>query len=234
MSETSLLPPRPLSESQRRVLGVLIEKSLTTPDAYPMTINAIVSGCNQKSNRSPVVSYEAEDVEITLDELNRSDLVNVVISDSGRVERYRQLSRVVFGWNESQVAIMAELLLRGRQQLGELRSRASRMRQIDSLDALRTELTTLSAAGYVRSSGPLERRGVEVDHELYGDGAPALDPLPAAPSASRSTMPSIAAAAVPEQPASDHLRDEVNELRNEVDSLRSELKSLSDRLDSVL
>ena len=238
MSDSDLAAPQQLSSQQRRVLGVLIEKSLTTPDAYPMTLNAIVSGCNQKSNRSPLVQYDADDVEQTLDELREADLVNIVISDGGRVERFRQLSRIVFGWSDEHVAIMAELMLRGRQQLGELRSRASRMTQIESLERLRLRLSELIEAGFLQASGPLERRGIEVDHQLYAEGGPAM---PAASAAATTTpaapSPSRPASATTTPPPSDTLRelqDEVATLREQLESLSEEVRDLQSKLDSVL
>ena len=231
--------PRPLEDDQRRVLGVLIEKSLTTPDAYPMTLNAIVAGCNQKSNRSPVVQFDADDVEQALDSLNEADLVNVVITSGGHVERYRQLSRVVFGWGEEDVAIMAELMLRGRQTCGELRSRASRMKQIESLDRLRERLEDLQHRGFVRASGPLRQRGVEVDHCLYDGVAPEL---PTAPAATTAANPATASTAAPSGVSTDagiparieKLEQTVQALRDQVDTLRDEVTRLGDRLDSVL
>ena len=238
MSESDLQPPVPLSDAQRRVLGVLIEKSLTTPDAYPMTMNGIVAGCNQKSNRSPLVQYDADDVEVTLDELRELDLVNVVISDGGRVERYRQLSRVVFGWNDEHVAIMGELMLRGRQQLGELRSRASRMKQIESLDRLRTRLGELVDAGYVRASGALERRGIEVDHSLYEGTDPAMPAAPPAdaPAAAAVRAQSSPASQAAPQPSSElaDVKRELQTLREQVAMLTQEVNELSTKLESVM
>ena len=242
MTESELNAPRPLPADERRVLGVLIEKSLTTPDAYPMTINAIVAGCNQKSNRSPTVSYDADDVEQTLDALREGELVNVVITGGGRVERYRQLSRIVFGWNEEHVAIMAELLLRGRQTCGELRSRASRMKAIESLERLRERLRELADAGYVRSSGPLEQRGVEVDHAMYAEGGsemPAFQPSPAAAVAPAAAASESAAPMATEQSvaAGDEiadLRSTVAELQEQLADLRERHDRMEARLDSVL
>ncbi|MBL4884638.1 MAG: DUF480 domain-containing protein [Planctomycetaceae bacterium] len=159
----------PLSKKERRVLGTLIEKSLTTPEYYPLTIKALTTGCNQKSNRSPLSSYDEYDAEEILDGLRSRGLIAAVQTAGGRAERYRHLLRDQVGWKNASLAIMAELLLRGRQQLGELRSRANRMATIDSLDQLREELRQLMQNGYVQASGDLHRRGIEVDHGLYLD-----------------------------------------------------------------
>jgi len=159
--------PRQLSRPQRRVLGVLIEKAFTTPDQYPLTLKAATSGCNQKSNRDPVINYSEEQVQRFLDELRAQGLVAVVHTESGRTERFRHYARKAYPFTEPQLAIMGELLLRGRQQPGELRTRASRMAPIDSQEQLRTELGSLLDRGYIQANGPLDRRGVEVDHNFY-------------------------------------------------------------------
>jgi uncharacterized protein len=159
--------PRQLSRPQRRLLGVLIEKAFTTPDQYPLTLKAATAGCNQKSNREPVTNYSEEQVQRFLDELRPLGLVAVVHTESGRTERFRHYARKAYPFTESQLAIIGELLLRGRQQPGELRTRASRMVPIDSQEELRTELAALQEQGYIQANGPLDRRGVEVDHNFY-------------------------------------------------------------------
>ncbi len=158
-----------LSRAQRRVLGVLVEKAYTTPEYYPLTLKAITTGCNQKSNRSPVTNYSEDSVEETLDELRQLGLVAVIHTESGRTERYRHHMRQHFPFSEQQLAIITELLLRGRQQLGELRSRASRMVSIEGQDELREQLAALQKEGFIQASGPLGRRGIEVDHAFYPD-----------------------------------------------------------------
>lgn len=159
--------PKELTKGQRRVLGVLVEKAITTPDQYPLTLKALTAGCNQKSNRDPVTNYTEETVEQYLDELRELGLVACLHTESGRTERFRHYVRKRYPFTEPQLAILTELWLRGRQQLGELRTRASRMAPIDTQEQLRAELTALMEQGYVQSNGPLERRGVEVDHGFY-------------------------------------------------------------------
>jgi uncharacterized protein YceH (UPF0502 family) len=144
-----------------------IEKAFTTPDQYPLTLKAATAGCNQKSNRDPVTNYNEEQVQRFLDELRALGLVAVVHTESGRTERFRHYARKAYPFTEPQLAIMGELLLRGRQQPGELRTRASRMVPIDSQEQLRTELSSLLERGYIQSNGPLDRRGVDVDHSFY-------------------------------------------------------------------
>lgn len=167
MQSESLPPITALTRGQRRVLGVLIEKGLTTPDQYPLTLKSTTSGCNQKNNRDPVTNYSEDDVIDILNELRELGLVAAVHTESGRTERYRHYFRRRFTVSEPQVAIMGELLLRGQQTLGELRTRASRMVPIDTLPALRTELAGLVTLKMVRSNDDFERRGVVVDHDWY-------------------------------------------------------------------
>jgi len=169
-TDANLPPITSLSKKQRRVLGTLIEKALTVPDSYPLTLNSLVSGCNQKSNRAPLANYDESDVEETVNQLRDLGLVAAVHTEGGRTERYRHYVRRRFTLSEPQIGILTELLLRGRQALGELRTRATRMTpkgSLDSLDQLRTELQGLLDLKLIQADGPLERRGVEVDHNLY-------------------------------------------------------------------
>ena len=162
--------PKQLTRGQRRVLGVLLEKAFTTPDAYPLTVKACTSGCNQKNNRDPVTNYTEEQVREILDELREVGVAAVVHTDGHRAERFRHYMRKRYPFSEVQLAVLTELLLRGRQQPGELRTRASRMTPIDSQEILKTALTELQSQGFVQSNGPLDRRGVEVDHTFYLEG----------------------------------------------------------------
>ena len=116
----------PLAPRERRVLGVLVEKAKTTPEYYPLSVAAIVTGCNQKSNRDPVTNYDQDDVEDTLHSLRKKGAV-ILIEGGGRVARWKH---TLYDWmkvSKVELAVMAELLLRGPQTEGELRARASRM-----------------------------------------------------------------------------------------------------------
>ncbi len=235
---------RQLNKSQRRVLGVLVEKALTTPDAYPLTLKALTTGCNQKSNRDPVTNYSEDAVEETIDELRQLGLAAVVHTESGRTERYRHFMRQRYPFSETQLAVMTELLLRGRQQLGELRSRASRMVPIDGLDLLRSDLRELAEQGFVQANGPLERRGIEVDHGMYEPNenqnfdavSPSQTTVPSAPPTVNSAPPSSAAripvaddgqiAALRHE--SQELREQLQETREQVDALKEQVSQLSD------
>jgi uncharacterized protein YceH (UPF0502 family) len=159
----------PLSPRERRVVGVLIEKQKTTPDNYPMTVAALVAGCNQRSNRDPVTNYDADDVEDTLQDLRRKGVV-VRYEGTGRVERWKHLMYDWLGLRDQPVemAVLAELLLRGPQTEGELRARASRMAPLPDLAALQDVLESLKVKGLVVPlTPPGRRRGVVVTHGLY-------------------------------------------------------------------
>ncbi|MCA9080351.1 MAG: DUF480 domain-containing protein [Planctomycetaceae bacterium] len=242
---------RELGRRLRRVLGVLIEKGLTTPDQYPLTLKAATAGCNQKSNRDPVTNYSEDDVLRAMDELRELGLVAVVLPSTGRTERFRHYVRKRFPFSEAQIALLAELWLRGRQQLGELRARASRMVPIESLDALRVELQGLLEQGYVQASGSLERRGVEVDHGFYlaAEGqqlAPMAagedeDDSVAGSASSRAetrastpvVSPAVGAAAVVTASPAVELTHELQELRQQHVALVDEVADLRDQLSEL-
>src|SRR5213593_4779630 len=117
MSDETTAPEKtdwpPLSVRDRRVLGVLIEKQKTTPDIYPLSLNALVTGCNQKSNRDPVMTLEDHEVEATLEALQREAVVTRV--ESGRVDKWRHLLYERWDIGKVEIAVLAELLLRGPQ-----------------------------------------------------------------------------------------------------------------------
>ncbi|NIP86190.1 MAG: DUF480 domain-containing protein, partial [Planctomycetales bacterium] len=121
-------PPawRPLPPRLRRVAGVLIEKAKTTPAAYPLTLNALRTGCNQKSNRDPEMQLGDEQVIEAVDRLREMGAV-VEVHDSGRVPKVRHRLYDWLGVDKVEIAVLAELLLRGAQTVGELRSRSARM-----------------------------------------------------------------------------------------------------------
>lgn len=240
---------RQLTRSQRRVLGVLVEKAFTTPDYYPLTLKALTSGCNQKSNRDPISNYTEDAVAETCDALREMGLIAVVHTESGRTERYRHYMRKRFTFSEPQLAIITELLLRGRQQLGELRSRASRMVPIENMEQLRSELGGLLEQGFIQASGQLERRGVEVDHTFYlpnegrelaampEEAAPATTaPAPAAQPAAAPAPPAAAATAPLPPDVSERLASIerlCEELRREKLSMAEEIETINTRLEEL-
>lgn len=133
-----------LTPEEARVLGALIEKELTTPDYYPLTLNALVNACNQKSNRDPVVQYNDSVVLSAVDRLrDRRFAVEVRGSDS-RVPKYEQRIGKFLGLGTPQVSVLAVLLLRGPQTLGELRARTGRMFAFESMDDVSAALDALA------------------------------------------------------------------------------------------
>jgi uncharacterized protein YceH (UPF0502 family) len=152
---------------ERRVLGVLVEKQKTskTADTYPLTVNALVSGCNQKSNRDPVLNLGDDEVEDTLLRCQKRGLVARVTGS--RVERWKHLLYEAWHVDKLDLAILAELLLRGPQTEGELRTRVSRMESIDDLDALRGALKPLVERTLVVYLTPEDRRGAVVTHGFH-------------------------------------------------------------------
>lgn len=220
-----------LKKIQRRVLGVLMEKAFTTPDAYPLTLKALTTGCNQKSNRSPQSSYDEGQIQDALDDMRQDLLVAEVFPGGGRTARYRHYMRNKFDFSEQQLAIIAELMLRGNQQLGELRTRASRMVRIDSQEQLRQELQSLQEKGYLQANGPLERRGIEVDHTFYleREGKTLGDAPPLAPAA---TQMESGSAPAPAAPAAAAVADQsaVAAVENLVDQLKSTIAEQADTI----
>jgi uncharacterized protein YceH (UPF0502 family) len=160
-------PPRwqPLGPIDRRVAGVLVEKAKTTPSAYPMSLSAICTASNQKSNRFPVMQLGPEEAEQSLERLRNLGAVGM-IEGYGRVAKFRHYLYEWLGVDKVELAVMAELLLRGPQTEGELRSRAARMEPIGDLGALRPVLVALKARRLVIPLTP-EGRGHVVTHGLY-------------------------------------------------------------------
>lgn len=160
----SAQPIRPLDANERRVLGVLIEKGKTTPDQYPLSLNAVVTGCNQKSNRDPVMHLDEESASRALTSLRHSGAVAEVFG-SGKIPRYRHLAYEWLGVGKEELAILGELLLRGEQSEGDLRGRASRMDPIADLDALRTHLDAMASRNLIVWLSP-PGRGRMLTHGL--------------------------------------------------------------------
>ncbi len=155
-----------LTTPERRVLGVLVEKAKTTPDAYPMSLNALVTGSNQKSNRDPVLNLSEDDIEEALRSAQQKGYA-IRVTGSGRVERWRHNLYDALHINKVELAVIAELLLRGPQTEGELRGRAARMEPIEDLDALRAVLKPLAERRLVVYLSPEKSRGTVVTHGFH-------------------------------------------------------------------
>ena len=234
---------QPLPPRLRRVAGVLVEKAKTTASPYPLSLNAVRTGCNQKSNRYPEMQLDEEQVITALDNLREMGAV-AEVHDSGRVPKYRHLLYDWLGVDKVEIAVMAELLLRGAQTIGELRGRSARMEPIADLAALRPVLDSLKAKNllfYLTPAG----RGCVVTHALYSKQE--LDKLrqqysqgmtasatPATAGAPQPVdVPPATAANAPaseQQPASNALQQEIEALRADAEELRGDLTRLVDQL----
>jgi uncharacterized protein YceH (UPF0502 family) len=217
---TPSVPPTwpPLDANERRLLGVLVEKAKTTPDAYPLSLNALATGCNQKSNRDPVMNLDEATVEDTLARLQKGGHVQKIVG--GRVERWRHVLYDVWHVNKVELAILAELLLRGPQTEGELRGRASRMEPIDDLDALRPVLRSLSERNLIVYLSPEGRRGTYVTHGFHHPNE--LERLHSTPGSDAASAPSDVPP-VERIPVADN---RVTNLESKVEALTAETASL--------
>jgi uncharacterized protein YceH (UPF0502 family) len=226
----------PLPPLERRVLGVLVEKQKTSksPDAYPMTLNALTTGCNQKSNRDPVMDLTEDVVEETLGRLQRRGLVSKLVG--GRVDRWRHLVYEAWRVGKVELAVLAELLLRGPQTEGDLRGRASRMDEIKDLDELRAVLKGLADRRLATFVTPPDRRGTVVTHGFHppeelaaakakfaasaDDDPPPARPAPAPAPDAVAVLDARLTAAVGEI---DELKQAVAGLQDQLTALRREL-----------
>lgn len=211
-----------LSPPCARVLGSLVEKALTTPQQYPLTLNSLVAACNQASNREPVVSYDEATVDAALHELKDERLVRFVLPSHGRsVVRYRHVLDETLGLDAGQSAILAMLLLRGAQTVGELRARTERMAPFDGLHGVEHELELLGAheeplaTRVGRRPGQKEERWASPLRALVGDDPSRRVEDGATPDATPSLAELV-----------DDLRAEVTGLRSDVAHLGLELEEL--------
>jgi uncharacterized protein YceH (UPF0502 family) len=216
-----------LNPVEARVIGSLAEKQLTTPQQYPLTINALVLACNQTSNREPVVAYDDATVEPALASLREAGLLRLVHPSHGRsATRYRQVLDERFGLDARGLSVLTVLLLRGPQTIGELRARTERMADFDSLDDIERELGRLADAEdplvsrLAKRPGQKEERWAELISEAPWEPALAaevtLAPDRASPSPSRDDVESLRADL-------DALREEVGRIGAAVDELRTAL-----------
>lgn len=132
-----------LNQTEVRVLGALIEKDITTPDYYPLSLNALVNACNQKNNREPVMGLSEDAVRQALDSLQSKRMAGVAGGADSRVTKYEHRLQEVFNFDRREIAIVCVLLLRGAQTPGELRGRTERMYHFDSLDDVQSTLQRL-------------------------------------------------------------------------------------------
>ncbi len=228
-----------LDVTERRVLGVLVEKAKTTPDAYPMSLNSLVTGSNQKSNRDPLLNLTDVEVEEALGHCQKKGLVMRITG--GKVERWRHLLYEAWRVDKVDLAILAELLLRGPQTEGELRTRASRMEPIEDLDTLRAVLRPLVERGLVVYLTAENRRGAMLTHgfhdprerdrlRAHAAAAPvppetvtAVPSPPPPPSRAEQVLPTLEAEVAAARQDAAAARAEGTALRQTIEELRATL-----------
>lgn len=229
-----------LSPEEARVLGCLLEKERTTPDAYPLSLNALVSACNQSTNRSPVVEYREDTVEAALDELRERSFVRRGVYPGSRVIKYRHVLDEALGVGPPELALLCVLLLRGPQTPGELKSRTERLHPFRDLVAVDDALDRLSgrdeplARRLSREPGQKEARvrelltegGGEVTARVPDDAPVEWKPDPAA--AAPASAPPAARTEAPS--AGGGLAERVSALEAELVALRTEVEVLRDSL----
>jgi uncharacterized protein len=223
-----------LSALEARVIGCLIEKQVTTPEQYPMSLNALTNACNQKSNRDPVLQLPEAEVQGLIDALSRKHLLLEKSGFGSRVPKYQQrfcnTEFSVFQFTPQERAIVCELLLRGPQTPGELRSRAARMASFADAGEAEAALEALAH----REAGPLVvrlprepgRRETRYAHLFGGPIAATAAAAPAPASASATATAPAPAPQPPTVPFSDSQIDRLAALEAEVRSLREQLERL--------
>lgn len=199
--------PEILNETEARILGALVEKQLTTPEYYPLTLNSLVTACNQKNNREPVMSLTEPEVSTAIEELRDRNLVYVFYGSTSRVPKYKHMLPSVYELEPDETAIVAVLLLRGPQTLGELRERTGRMHEFANLGETQETLDRL-----MRRDDPLVvrlpvqpgRKEARFAHLLSGE----ID------------IEALAAAQPPRAAQSAVVSDRITKLEEEVASLK--------------
>jgi uncharacterized protein len=212
-----------------RVAGCLVEKQRTTPDVYPLSLNALRLACNQSTNRDPVVSYDESTVVEALRRLALRGWTRLASGAGSRARKYRHLLPEALGVDEEELALLAVLMLRGPQTPGELKGRSERLHRFESLAAVQKTLERLVERELVvrhpRRPGQKEDRFEQV---LGGDEAESLVQAEAGGDADKGTAaPSVAA---PATPAADSSDDRLDRIERELQSLRGELASLREAL----
>lgn len=216
------LHPVILTEIETRVLGSLIEKDITTPDYYPLSLNALVNACNQKNNREPVMTLDENAVRDALSTLQEKRMAGPASGADSRVTKFEHRLQEVFNFDRREIAVVCVLLLRGPQTPGELRGRTDRMYHFDTLEDVVSTLDRLAqrepplAAVLPRQPGTKESRYMH----LFSGEPPEATNLPPARS------PASASASSGESP----LADRVGTLEEEVSRLRTELSEVQQQL----
>jgi uncharacterized protein len=208
-----------LNHLETRVLGSLIEKDVTTPDYYPLSLNALLNACNQKNNRDPVMNLDEEAVRQALDTLQEKRLAGPTSSADSRVTKYEHRLQEAFNFTRGETAILCVLLLRGPQTPGELRGRTERMHRFEDLTEVQSTLQRLMQRDpplvrvLPRQPGTKEARYM---HLLAGDVEDAAD-------VARAPSPAFVPTNSGDTDRITRLEDEIADLRKEVADLKQQL-----------
>jgi uncharacterized protein YceH (UPF0502 family) len=219
-----------LTPTESRALGVLIEKSTTTPEQYPLSINALTAGCNQKNNRNPVLNLSEDQVFDAVEQLREKQLVIRVDTAGSRVHKYKHMAGDVLRCRAGELAVLAELLMRGPQTLGELRGRASRMSPLATLDDVKVMLRALMEREepLVRELPPAPGSRAELYAQLLSPESHAIPAVPAVPAGSAASEASAhMASSSPSAARGVALADRVTQLEQEVRTLRTAIQRLA-------
>ena len=225
--------PIVLSATQARVLGALIEKEVTTPEYYPLSLNALINACNQRSNREPVMNLDEEAVRMALHRLDDLKLAGRARSSDGRVAKYEHWLGEAFNFSRAETALICVLLLRGPQTPGELRGRTERMHTFDELTDVLAGLQKLMertpplAAVLPRQPGTKESRYM---HLLSGG----IESLPAAFAAELVQTRREAVPCAEQSPAEYAVHeDRITRLEATIAELRQEMAALKAKIDDL-
>jgi uncharacterized protein YceH (UPF0502 family) len=218
-TDSTATAPEPLDAIQGRIVGCLIEKAAITPEVYPLTLNALVAACNQKTSREPVMNLEPGAVGHALNALERRGLVKIA-PVSQRVLRYEHRFDAVYGSTARQRAVLCALLLRGPQTLSELHTRTERLAEFPSMDDLRDTLERLiqREPAFVVRLG--RGSGQREDRYMHLLGGPV-------------DVEALASAAQAATPTRGGAHERIEQLEAEIAELREELARLRERLDAA-
>lgn len=214
-----------------RVLGALIEKEITTPDYYPLSLNALVNACNQKSNRDPVMELDESSVRMALRSLDDKALARSAVAGDSRVAKYEHQLPEAFNFTRPEMAVLCELMLRGPQTPGELRGRASRLHPFEDLSAVHSALQRLMhrdpplAKLLARQPGTKEARYAQLLSGDVPDGASAPD----APESPVQTASSSRGHAADDRLAP--IEEEIAAIKNEIAQLKQQFAEFRKQFD---
>jgi uncharacterized protein YceH (UPF0502 family) len=214
-----------LSPVQVRVLGCLIEKERTTPDSYPLTMNALLAACNQTTNRYPVVTFNASTVELAIENLRAENLLRIDYSRSNRADKYRHVLDAALDLDGAELAVLSVLMLRGPQTAAEVRSRTERQHPFadqTELDATLARLARRPDPLVVRLEPAPGQKEARWAHLLAGEVA--IESMPGVAEAPRS----------PRAERLEALESAVVALREDLDALRSEHQALAEQLRALV